>query len=190
MAEASFSARVGIHHEACREGAGRYGADAASAATFLPHSGTPSMRVRTATAADIGEMHRIRMSVHENRLADPSLIQPEHYRAMILENGRGWVAEAGSRMAGFAVADLSRSNIWALFVDPAHEGRGIGRALHDRMLDWLFGSGAERVWLSTDPATRAERFYRRAGWAAASEQSGGEVRFEITRAVWRAARKA
>jgi GNAT superfamily N-acetyltransferase len=147
----------------------------------------PGVRIRTATEADIGEMHRIRMSVLENRLADASLVRPEHYRAMMVENGRGWVAEVGSRVAGFAVADLSRCNIWALFVDPTQEGRGIGRELHDRMLDWLFGSGAEQVWLSTDPATRAERFYRRAGWAATGEQSGGEVRFEISRAAWRAA---
>jgi GNAT superfamily N-acetyltransferase len=132
-------------------------------------------------------MHRVRMSVLENRLADPTLIRPEHYRAMIAENGRGWVAEVEGRVAGFAIADLSRSNIWALFVDRAQEGCGIGRELHDRMLDWLFDSGAERVWLSTDPDTRAERFYRRAGWAAVGEQSGGEVRFEISRPAWLAA---
>ena len=88
------------------------------------------MQIRLATEADIPEMHRIRMSVCENRLADPSLIQPSDYRAMLAEHGRGWVAETGGRIVGFAVADLSRRNVWALFVDPAFEGRGAGRRLH------------------------------------------------------------
>jgi GNAT superfamily N-acetyltransferase len=143
------------------------------------------MRIRIASEADIAEMHRIRISVRENRLADPALVQPVHYRTMLAESGRGWVAEVDSRIAGFAIADLARSNIWALFVDPAYEGRGIGRELHDRMLDWLFDSGAGHVWLSTDPATRAEQFYRSAGWTATGKQTNGEVRFEISRVAWR-----
>lgn len=145
------------------------------------------MRVRPATEADIPEMHRIRVSVAENRLADPSLIGPEHYRAMLRDHGRGWVAEVEGRIAGFAVADLSRSNVWALFVDLASEGCGIGRELHDRMLDWLFASGAEHVWLSTDPGTRAERFYRSAGWRCTGVQPDGEVRFVMSRDNWRVA---
>ncbi len=33
------------------------------------------MQIRLATEADIPEMHRIRTSVRENRLADPCLVQ-------------------------------------------------------------------------------------------------------------------
>ncbi|HEV2148022.1 MAG TPA: GNAT family N-acetyltransferase [Longimicrobiaceae bacterium] len=142
------------------------------------------MHIRVASAADIPEMHRIRMSVRENQLADPALVQPHHYRSMLEEHGRGWVAEVDGRIAGFAIADLARSNVWALFVDPAFERRGVGRGLHDVMMGWLFASGADRVWLSTDPGTRAEHFYRSAHWRQAGPDAGGEVRYEISREDW------
>jgi GNAT superfamily N-acetyltransferase len=144
------------------------------------------MHIRLASVADIPGMHRVRMRVRENRLADPALIQPRDYEAMLTERGRGWVAETGGRIAGFAVADAGRCNVWALFVDPDAEGRGIGRRLHDAMMEWFFASaGAARVWLSTDPGTRAERFYRAAGWHHAGPEPNGEARYEMTRGQWR-----
>jgi GNAT superfamily N-acetyltransferase len=146
---------------------------------------TAEARIRVATEADIAAMHRIRVAVRENRLADPSLVQPEDYRRMMMDAGRGWVAEADGRILGFAVADLRRGNVWALFVDPDTEGRGIGRRLHDAMMGWMFAAGAERVWLSTDPGTRAETFYRAAGWVPAGEHHG-EARYEMPRDAWRA----
>ena len=142
------------------------------------------MQIRVATEADIAEMHRIRTSVRENRLADPSLVQPGDYRAMLAEHGRGWVAESGGRIIGFAVADLARRNVWALFVDPDSEGRGAGRLLHEAMMGWMFAAGAEEVWLGTDPGTRAERFYRAAGWRYAGAQANGEARYEMSREEW------
>lgn len=143
------------------------------------------MHIRQATVADVAQMHRVRMAVHENRLGDPAWIQPRDYEAMLTERGRGWVAEADGRVAGFAVADASRANVWALFVDPDAEGQGIGRRLHDAMMEWFFGAaGAERVWLSTDPGTRAERFYRTAGWRFAGVEPNGEARYEMTRGDW------
>ena len=129
-------------------------------------------------------MHRIRMSVRENQLADAALVQPHDYRAMLNERGRGWIAEIDGRMAGFAVADLTRSNVWALFVDPAFEGCGAGRRLHDTMLDWLFTSGAEQVWLSTEPGTRAERFYVAAQWQTCGRDPNGETRYSMSREAW------
>lgn len=141
--------------------------------------------VRSATVADIAEMHRVRTSVRENRLGDPAWIQPRDYEAMLTEHGRGWVAEADGRIAGFAVADRSRMNVWALFVDPDAEGRGVGRRLHEAMMEWFFAAaGAERVWLSTDPGTRAERFYQAAGWRYAGPEPNGEARYELSREQW------
>lgn len=143
------------------------------------------MDVRVATEADIDEMHRVRMSVRENQLGDASLIGASEYRAMLTERGRGWVAEEDGRIVGFAVADRSRWNVWALFVDPRAEGRGVGRRLHDAMMGWFFASaGAERVWLSTDPGTRAERFYQAAGWRYAGHEPDGEARYELSREEW------
>jgi len=95
------------------------------------------MQIHVASLPDIPEMHRIRTSVRENQLTNPALVQPHHYRAMLNEQGRGWLAKI--------------------------EGRGVGRRLHDTMMDWLFAEGAEHVWLSTDRGTRAARFYQSAG---------------------------
>lgn len=140
------------------------------------------MTLRIAIESDIAGMHAVRTSVQENRLDDPSAIQPDHYRALLGESGRGrsWVAEVDSRIVGFAVGDLERANVWALFVDPAYEGRGIGRRLHDVMMEWFFAAGAERVWLTTTPDTRAERFYVAAGWRPAGSAPDGEARFEMS----------
>jgi GNAT superfamily N-acetyltransferase len=142
------------------------------------------MHIRPAVESDVDAMHRVRLSVRENQLSNPALVQPHHYLSMLREKGRGWVAEVDGQLTGFAIADLSRSNIWALFVDPSFERRGIGRRLHDVMLDWLFAAGAAHVWLSTSPGTRAERFYRAAAWTFAGTEPDGEVRLEMTRERW------
>ena len=55
--------------------------------------------------------------------------------------GTGYATEAGGAIAGFAVADLVRRNVWALFVDPEMEGRRIGRRLHDVMMEWFAAQG-------------------------------------------------
>jgi len=141
------------------------------------------MKIRVALEADIPEMHRIRLSVRENRLSDPQLIQPDDYRPMLTERGRGWVAELKGGLAGFAVADRTRANVWALFVDPVHEGRGLGRALHDTMLDWLFSCGVEKAWLGTEPGTRAERLYQASGWRYVDTKRG-EAIYELSAHDW------
>jgi GNAT superfamily N-acetyltransferase len=140
--------------------------------------------IRIASNADIPEMHRVRMSVRENHLADPALVQPQDYQSLLETNGRGWVAENDGCIVGFAVADLSRASIWALFLDPAFEGRGIGRRLHDAMLEWLFDAGAEQLTLTTEAGTRAERFYKAAQWQAAGRAPNGEVRYVMQREWW------
>lgn len=142
------------------------------------------MSIRPATLADIPQLQRIRRAVRENALSDPALVSDENYVQFLL-HGAGWVAEEDGTVAGFAIADLKGHNIWALFVDPAFERRGLGRLLHDAMLDWYFSQTAETVWLSTAPGTRAEGFYRRAGWREAGMYGKGELRFEMDAAHWR-----
>ncbi|MCY2961590.1 MAG: GNAT family N-acetyltransferase [Planctomycetota bacterium] len=142
------------------------------------------VRLRAAGLADIDAMHVVRCAVRENRLSRPDRITSEDYRFMLERDGRGWVAEVDGRVVGFVVADLCRFNVWALFVDPEHEKRGIGRVLHDAMMEWFLAQpGVERVWLTTAPGTRAEAFYRRAGWRYCGLDAAGEVRFEMDRPV-------
>lgn len=145
---------------------------------------------REAAIADIPAMHEVRVAVKENRLSDPGRITPEDYASMIGDGGKGWICEAGGLVVAFAIVDVRARNVWALFVAPGHEGKGIGRALHDRMLDWYFGNGHEWIWLSTAPGTRADRFYRLAGWEPAGMETGGEQRYELLANTWRTLRTA
>ena len=139
------------------------------------------MKIRVATEADIPEMGRVRMSVRENRLASLSSLKAGETERLLCDDGRGWVSEVDGRIVGFAIADLSGANVYALFVEPGFERQGIGRLLHDTMMDWFFSNPVSTVWLSTDPSTRAEGFYRKAGWIASGEEANGEIRFEMTR---------
>ncbi len=140
----------------------------------------PRTNFRIALDDDIPPMHRVRMSVVENQLSDPSRVQPVHYHAM-LRSGRGWVCEVDGTVVGFAIADLANRSVWALFVEPRHERRGIGRQLHDTMIEWLFESGASRISLTTGPQTRAQRFYEAAGWQRSGDEANGDVRYEFVR---------
>jgi GNAT superfamily N-acetyltransferase len=133
-----------------------------------------------ATLADIDAMHKVRLSVLENTLTDPGSIGPGQYQAMLQERGRGWVYEVEGTIVGFAIADHSRRNIWALFVAPGFQRRGIGRALHDAMVTWLFEKSREPLWLTTGPNTRAEQFYETAGWRRTGVEATSELRLELT----------
>jgi GNAT superfamily N-acetyltransferase len=142
------------------------------------------MRIRVATEADIPEMGRVRMSVLDNRIVSLESLQAGETERMLGGDGCGWVGEVDGRIVGFAIADLSGARVYALFVEPGFERRGIGRLLHDAMMTWFFSNGVTRVWLSTDPETRAEEFYRNAGWIATGKEANGEVRFEMSRERW------
>ena len=124
-------------------------------------------------------MHEIRTSVTENRLSNPKRIRHQDYVTLLERQGRGWVFESDGTVVAFAIADAGTRSIWALFVEPGSEGRGIGRALLDAMTVWLFEQGDGRIWLTTAPATRAERFYRAAGWRETG-RINGEIRFELS----------
>jgi GNAT superfamily N-acetyltransferase len=93
-----------------------------------------------------------------------------------------------NQVVGFAIVDLQEHNVWALFLNPAYEGKGIGKQLHNLMLDWYFQQTQETLWLGTDPGTRAETFYRKQGWTEAGIHNRKEVRFEMTFAQWSAKR--
>jgi GNAT superfamily N-acetyltransferase len=123
-------------------------------------------------------MHRVRMAVQENRLVSMRLTDADYVDA-IESRGQGWVVEMDGTIVAFAVGDASNASIWALFVDPAFEGRGFGRRLHDEMVSWLWQQGHERLWLTTDPGTRAQRFYEAAGWRIVGPGPHGELRLEL-----------
>lgn len=85
---------------------------------------------------------------------------------------------------GFAIADLQDDNIWALFVLPEYQKMGIGKRLHQLMLNWYFAHQKEKVWLSTAPGTRAETFYTNQGWTRTGYIKTREIKMEMTATEW------
>ena len=132
--------------------------------------------IRKAHRADIPRLMEIRGSVRENKLGDPSRVTIDHYHWFI-DNPGIFVWEEEGKIAGFSAADPRDGSICALFMDEAYEGRGIAQALFERACDVLRDAGYSRMWLTTDPGTRAERFYRRAGWRVTGSRNG-ELVFE------------
>ncbi|CAN5475080.1 hypothetical protein BH11BAC3_BH11BAC3_31090 [soil metagenome] len=99
--------------------------------------------------------------------------------------GKGRVCELDNLMVGFSISDLKENNIWALFVDPEYEGKGIGRKLHDTMLHWYFSETNITVRLGTAPGTRVADFYLKAGWKNIGMHGQKELKFEMTYNNWK-----
>lgn len=142
------------------------------------------MIFREATVDDIPQIQIVRNSVTENTLSDPQLVTDEDCKNYITERGKAWVCLIADEIVGFSIVDLKEHNIWALFVRPAFEKKGIGKHLHDIMLHWYFQQTTNPVWLGTSPNTRAESFYRKAGWAEIGRHGKDEIKFEMTYRDW------
>jgi GNAT superfamily N-acetyltransferase len=136
--------------------------------------------IRAAAPEDLPRVSEIRLAVTENVLSDPSKIPAEEvewYRSKAIF----LVAEVEGRVVGFACANHLTGLVWALFMDAAYEGRGIGRALMDAALAGLERAGHRQAHLNTGAGTRAERFYRAHGWRDMGLELGGQIVF--TRAI-------
>ncbi|UCG97810.1 MAG: GNAT family N-acetyltransferase [Burkholderiales bacterium] len=138
--------------------------------------------LRLAQRGDIAAIQRVRAAVHENRLASRRFSDDEVQRHIELL-GRGWVIEVGGAVVAFAIGDASIGQVWALFVEPRHQRRGYGRRLHEAAVGWLWSQGLQHLWLATEAGTRAERFYRAAGWRPAGTTPHGELAFVLDRPV-------
>lgn len=149
-----------------------------------------AMTLRIATRDDTAELWRVRYAVTENTLT-PGRISDAELHAYLETYGRGWVVELAPgpdlKIAGFSIGDARDGHIWAMFVDPALHGHGYGRQLHDVMVDWLFSLGHQRLDLGTQPESRAEAFYRRAGWTPTGDalDAHGDRLFELRLENWK-----
>lgn len=142
------------------------------------------LQIREAQKEDIPLIQIIRNAVTENQLSNPALVTDEDCAVFMFERGKGWVAEVDAQMVGFAIVDLRENNVWALFLRPEFEKQGIGRQLHDRMIDWYFAQTKTTIWLGTAPHTRAEFFYRKTGWNEIGMHGKGEIKFDMTYENW------
>lgn len=137
-------------------------------------------QIREATPIDINAMHKVRLAVRENRLSRPDRITPQDYLDAQDKLGKTWLVENEQQVVAFATGYRDGS-IWALFVNPDHEGHGYAKALHQHMINWLWSLGHQHLTLTTAPNTRAEGFYLAQGWQAKGFTSDGEIRFELRR---------
>ena len=53
------------------------------------------------------------------------------------------------------------------------------------MMNWYFNQTDDAIWLGTAPNTRAESFYRKAGWNEVGTHGQGEIKFEMTAEDWK-----
>ena len=143
------------------------------------------MNFRDATVNDISQMMVIRFSVKENVLSNPALVTEKDCQEYLTKRGKGWVCEIDNTVVGFAIVDMVENNVWALFIQPGFDKKGIGRRLHNEMVNWYFTQTAETLWLGTAPGTRAESFYRKAGWEETGMHGKGEIKFEMTFENWK-----
>jgi len=143
------------------------------------------MVFREASVEDIRQIQIVRNSVKENVLSNPGLVTDQDCEDYLTRRGKGWVCIVENRVVGFSIVDLVDHNVWALFIEPGFEGMGIGRKLHDDMLDWYFTKTSAAIWLGTSPNTRAEKFYRSAGWREVGIHGKGEIKFEMNADDWR-----
>jgi GNAT superfamily N-acetyltransferase len=137
---------------------------------------------REATRSDMPGIAHVRISVVENAATAADLeqrgITNESVAASFEGDSKGWVAETGAGIVAFSIADRQSRSIFALFVMPDYEGRGLGSRLLELALRWLGDNGVDSVWLTTDPDTRAAGFYSYKGWVQMGITSNGELRFE------------
>ncbi len=143
------------------------------------------MTFREAYITDIPGMQVVRNAVKENTLSDPALVPDKDVEDYIIRRGKGWVCEMDNRIVGFSIVSVTDNNVWALFIQPGYDKKGIARKLHEMMMDWYFDQTKETIWLGTAPGTRAEQFYRKAGWKEVGTHGKGEIKFEMTADEWK-----
>lgn len=134
--------------------------------------------IRRVAHAEIPRLFEIRFAVTENPLIDPSRVTAADC-AWFIDHSDIWAWDEGGTIRGFSAADPRDGSIWALFVEPGHDGRGIGRVLLGAACATLERAGHGAAILTTDAGTRADGFYRRAGWIETA-RAGTTVTFRRT----------
>lgn len=133
--------------------------------------------IRQAGPGDIDRLIEIRGAVQENLLRDPASVTRADYEWFVAR-GLVWLAIKEGRIAGFSAGDPRDGTIWALFVDPSCEGRGLGARLLEMACADLVAAGFTSATLFTDPGTKAARLYRKLRWREEGMTEEGEMKFQ------------
>lgn len=142
------------------------------------------IQIRPATPKEVAAIFDVRCSVRENHMSREELaaldITPETVGEMI--TGGDYivpVALIGGKIAGFAMAQISEGYVFALFVSPEHEGKGLARALMLEVESGFVEHGVTEAWLFTgaEKGIRAPGFYRHLGWVESGVMEDGQLKF-------------
>ena len=143
------------------------------------------MKLRAATPRDVEDLFAIRCSVNENHQSREELATLGVTVESVAEMIRGGdyittIAEVDGRPVGFTMAQTSEGYVFAAFIRPEYEGRGIGRTLMQAAEDGMRRAGVEEARLSTgaDRRLRAVGFYRHLGWREAGLLEDGQIIFK------------
>ena len=145
-----------------------------------------SVRTRMATVEDVESLFEIRTSVAQNHLSREQMdalgITAQVLNSAIKEGPCVWIAEVDERPVAFSMIDRDEGEVFAMFVRPAFENRGLGRLLMAAAEAELFRAH-ERIFLVTDgrQEIRANGFYQRLGWTVVARVDAQDVRYEKRR---------
>lgn len=107
-----------------------------------------------------------RIGITENVVAD-----------LIEKSCCAWVATDNEKIIGFSMILPDEGCLFAAFVLPEYEGRGIGRRLVEIAEKELFRHH-EIAWLETDKQSRAAKFYIQLGWGNKIDINDTDIRLE------------
>lgn len=126
-------------------------------------------------------MFHVRISVIENHLSREEMRRigiTENVVADLIEKSRcAWVATDDEKIIGFSMILPDEGCLFAAFVLPEYEGRGIGRRLVEIAEKELFRHH-EIAWLETDKQSRAAKFYIQLGWGNKIDINDTDIRLE------------
>lgn len=106
--------------------------------------------IRAALLSDIPAIFRVRTSVRVNHLSIEQLSQmgitAEAVAEMIAASPSAWVAVVDDEVVGFSMIDIDDASLFAAFVLPAFEGRGLGKQLSLPPRQSFSGTTARSGW--------------------------------------------
>lgn len=143
---------------------------------------------RPVAVEDVPALFAVRLATRENvvtleEMEKRHAVTPASVADGLRNQVRGWLCEDDGQIVGFALGDGETGEVLVVALLPAWEGRGIGKALLQRVRDWLFACGHEQIWLlaNPDPAVRASGFYRRLGWRPTGARRGEDQVLRLRR---------
>lgn len=143
------------------------------------------MNIRIAQPKDVETLFEIRTSIVENYQSREEIaelgITPESVTTMLETDCCAWIAEIDDQAIGFSIASATEKTIFGIFVLPAFEGRGAGRALMQVTETWFWSKEIEEIWLVTgnNPNFRAYGFYLHLNWIPIGVESEGDFQGEM-----------